>query len=342
MRISFATFFIFFLFICCVEMIHALEYQMGPVSVAINGYVEGKGVYILNKETPSENPSGKVDIHLKSDFASWGDFYLAFQGIYNGKVKEPQNHEIFCEFNKVYQDKNPYVNIDEAYVDIFVKKVDLRAGIQKIAWGKLDEINPTDNLNTEDLTQAKMNKENERKIGVPAIKGDFYSDLLNAELVWIPQYVPYRLAKPGERWYPSVLRPPQFIQTQTPAGDIPVQYDYREMDLPPFALENSEVGVQLSKQLAGLDVSLNYFSGYDNTPVFGYPTEIVVDFSIIPLVYDVMAKIHAEPRVHKLQVFGFDFSTVLGSFTLRGEGAYFKGKYYCRKTQDVGNNAGKI
>ncbi|MCK7515592.1 MAG: hypothetical protein MZV70_74195 [Desulfobacterales bacterium] len=80
-----------------------------------------------------------------------------------------------------------------------------RLGIQKFAWGRLDELTPTDNLNTSDLTEGGINDQVERKIGVPAVKMNYYSDLFNTELAWIPRYVPYRLPKAQERWFPGVL-----------------------------------------------------------------------------------------------------------------------------------------
>ena len=38
-----------------------------------------------------------------------------------------------------------------------------------------------------------------------------------------------------------------------------------------------------------------------------------------------------------MNVFGFDFTTTIGSFTVRGEYAYFNNKYYMRKFNSVLN-----
>ena len=103
-------------------------------------------------------------------------------------------------------------------MDLYSSCVDLRIGIQKFAWGRLDEINPTDNLNPEDFRHGITADEIDRKIGVPALRANTYSDIVNVELAWIPWFVPYRLPTPEERWFPGVLQPPSSIDTGTSAG----------------------------------------------------------------------------------------------------------------------------
>lgn len=305
-------------------------------AVSINGYLESNGIYALEDSSPDEDPSYMFELRLKSELGSWGMFTAIVQGIDDGKVIDADNGRLINEFDAIYQDKNPFLNIDEAYLDIYTDNADFRIGIQKFAWGRLDEINPTDNLNTEDLTQASLNEESERKIGVPALKANVYTDLINIELGWVPRYVPYRLATSEERWFPPVLRAPDTIPTGTMIGDIPVTGIYEEIDLPAFTLDNSELGIRASRYIAGWDLSVSYFRGYDTMPVYTVPTELIINLENI-LSFDtaVDALAHVTPKLHQMQVFGCDFSTTYGPFTIRGEYAYFDGKYYTRKTEDV-------
>jgi hypothetical protein len=254
----------------------------------------------------------------------------------NGTVIDPGNGLLFNEFNKIYQDKNPYVNVDEAYIDLYSSHADLRVGIQKFAWGRLDEINPTDNLNPEDFTQGIVADELERKIGVPAIKVNAYSEIANVELAWIPWFVPYRLPTPEERWFPGVLKAPAFIDTGTAAGAIPVRARHEEIDLPAFTLDNSQAGIRVSRYVSGWDLSLSYFRGYDPTPLTGAVSDLTVELGDpLALAYDLSLDLTYEPFLHRIQVFGFDFATTVSSFTLRGEFAYFKDKFYNRKLKSV-------
>jgi hypothetical protein len=65
-------------------------------------------------------------------------------------------------------------------------------------------------------------------------------------------------------------------------------------------------------------------------------TDITVELKDpIALAYAIKANLNIEPRVHMMNVFGFDFTTTIGSFTVRGEYAYFNNKYYMRKFNSV-------
>jgi len=189
--------------------LYQYEGEKGKLSFA--GVSRRKGHLCPGPRFPEENPSAELGLELKASTSTWLSSKLLVQAVDDGKVIDPGNGRLVNDFSHIYQDKNPYVNFDEAFLDIYTGKVDFRLGIQKFAWGRLDEINPTDNLNTEDLTEGGMNDEIERKIGVPSAKVNLYSDLLNVELGWVPRFVPYRLPTSEERWFPRVLQPPSVI-----------------------------------------------------------------------------------------------------------------------------------
>jgi len=333
-----ALIFIAGLFLSCLTA-EAYEFERNVVAkLSIGGYLQGKAIYAFDHNTPDEYPSSEIGLEMKASASPLLSAKLLLKVDQDGKVRDPGNDSIFNQFNLVYQDKNPYVDVNEAYFDIYTGKVDFRLGIQKFAWGRLDELTPTDNLNTADLTEGGTNEQAERKIGVPAVKMNYYSDLFNTELAWIPRYVPYRLPKVQERWFPGVLMLPPVIKTNTAFGDIPVATAYKDIDLPDFNLDHSEVGIRISKYIEGWDVSLSYFRGFDAMPLMNTPTDITVQLNDpIALAYELTANINIEPRLHMMNVFGFDFTTTISSFTVRGEYAYFNNKYYMRKFSSVLN-----
>ena len=147
--------------------LYAYEYDGENLDISLSGYLEAGAVYVLDDESPDEDPTTELGLELKADFSTVSTLKIFLQAVNDGTVIDPQNGLLFNEFDKVYQDKNPYVDIDEAYVDLYSSFVDLRIGIQKFAWGRLDEINPTDNLNPEDFRQGITADEIDRKIGVP-------------------------------------------------------------------------------------------------------------------------------------------------------------------------------
>lgn len=314
----------------------AYEYEGESLMLSLSGYLESGAVYAIDKDSPDQDPTTELGIDCKADMGSWSAFKLILHARDDGKVIDPGNGLLFNEFDKIYQDKNPYINIEEAYFDFFTRYVDLRVGIQKFAWGRLDEINPTDNLNTEDLTLGGTNEEIERKIGVPAVKSNIYSDLVNIELAWIPQYVPYRLPTPEERWFPGVLKTPDVIETNTAAGNIPVTAVYQDIDLPDRGLKHSEYGIRASRYIAGWDISLSYFRGYNTMPITSAPTDLTIDLqNFLALDYTISSEVNLIPQINKMNVYGFDFTTTVGSFTVRGEYAYYQNKYFNRKLNSV-------
>lgn len=316
--------------------VDAYEYEGESLMLALSGHLESGAVYEFDQDTPNEDPSSELGIDFKADMGSVSSFKLLLRARDDGKVIDPGNTRLFNEFDRIYQDKNPFIDVEEAYVDFFTSYVDLRFGIQKFAWGRLDEINPTDNLNTEDLTQGGTNDESERKIGVPAAKANVYSDFVNLELAWIPKYVPYRLPTPEERWFPGILKAPEVIETATAAGNIPVTPVYEDIDLSGSGFKYSEYGIRLSRYIAGCDISLSYFRGYDMMPVTSAPTDVTVVLEdLLALDYSISAEVTYIPEIYKMNVYGLDFTTTVGSFTLRGEYAYFQNKHFNRKFSSV-------
>jgi hypothetical protein len=152
----------------------------------------------------------------------------------------------------------------------------------------------------------------------------------------VPVYVPYRLPQPDERWFPKVLKPPEIIKTDTLVGDIPVNTIYQDIDLPPDTVGNSEMGVRVSKYIGGWDISCSYFTGYDTLPLMDAPVDLTVKLlNPLALDYQINAQVTMVPEIHRMDVFGFDFTTTMSSFTIRGEYAYFKNKYYNQKLDPV-------
>jgi hypothetical protein len=308
----------------------------GRASVSLSGYMEFKGVCAMDHDSPDEDPSGVLGLELEAKSAPWNSLMVSIRAVQDGKVLDAGEHGAFLDFRRVYQDRTPYISVDEAYVDFYTGRADLRVGIQKFAWGRLDEINPTDNLNPEDLTEAVISDEVDRKIGVPAIKLDCYSEMANVELAFVPFYVPYRLPDSDERWFPGVLKPPKTVYAGPAVGTVPVKTTYADMDVPARTLQNSEAGVRVSRQVGGWDLSVSYFTGYDPMPL----TEAVVDLDVsvtdpLSLGYAAGSRVTLAQAVHRVHVFGFDFTTTVSDFTLRGEYAYFHGKRFNRKLEDV-------
>ncbi len=312
----------------------ALEYEKGSFAASLNGALEVSGVIPFNGETPREDPSALVSLEPRADFGEHVSFYGVFRGGYEGSQLSPRNDGVLIRFDEVYPSKDRYVEIAEAYLSFYLSELDLRVGIQKFAWGTLDQFNPTDNLNPWDLRHPFTTDSLSRKIGIPAVRalfGSAFSSVL-VEAIWMPFYVPYRMPDPGDRWYPPLFdavksypTPDLGLPIELPPVNI-VQIN-TEPDLPPRTFENSDFGIRICRTIGNADIGVSYFYGFDRMPVFGVEGRIVADLQFVPTDLDLTYLMNLRPELHRVQIFGFDMAMSRGVFTFRAEGAFIKDRY---------------
>ncbi len=192
---------------------------------------------------------------------------------------------------------------------------EVRAGVQRFAWGRLDEYPINDLLNPWDYTRFILPSLEDRKIGVPSLSANLNKGNWSVDMVWIPVFVPYRLPQPNERWFGKSA---VSALAQIPGAEITP----REPELPPHTFENSEFGLRL-RHSGDMDWALNLFHGYDPRPVFKttaltinpQPGKIVIDPGFVP-------------DFHKTTVIGLDAATIVGDWSLRAEAAWSFSRYF--------------
>jgi hypothetical protein len=193
----------------------------------------------------------------------------------------------------------------EIYLSLFLKKMELTVGHQRISWGTADGLNPTDNINPKDLsdlTNIASTDTDDLIIPVNALRCNFYpTDFLNLEGVFVPLFTP-----PGMPDFSSYL-PPELSSLST-------NFTFPDMELGSF-----ESGIKANFVLPGIDFSLSYLYAWDDIPdlkvniiqqdigggiMFGSPASLAFTFS----------------RVH---IIGADFAWPFFGIDFRGEAAYF-------------------
>lgn len=192
-------------------------------------------------------------------------------------------------------------DLREAYVDLYLGPVDLRFGKQIFAWGKADELNPTDNLNPTNLTDPTRSK-SDRKIGILALKSGLNIMDFTLELVAIPTFVSSELPESGSGW--------EFFGAP-PGAEIPKPV------YPENKIENSELGVRLLRSIRNVDLSLSYFDGWDD--IFTPKIRPVA----VPYSDPQLSGISITTKYYRTKVIGADFATAISDFGLWGETAYF-------------------
>lgn len=294
---------------------HSASPSFADESLSASGSLDLRGVDALETDSVRENPSLTGKIKLDSVNSVWR-FHSWLEGGWDGAVKRPaRDHSLFKNYDEVYQSNSPFLEFKELYVTHSSGALDLRAGIQRFAWGRLDEYPPNDLLNPWDYTQFLVKPLEDRKIGVPSLSATLNNDEWTYDAVWVPVFVPYRLPLPDERWAGSSL-------VATIAGSVPnAEIVPQEPNLPDHTMENSSIGLRI-KRTGDIEWAVNLFHGFDPRPVFR-----TTALSIIPQGAKITIDPGYVPDFHKIAVIGMDAAAVRGDLSIRAEAAYTLNRY---------------
>jgi hypothetical protein len=157
---------------------------------------------------------------------------------------------------------NPWdLVLREAYVDLYEflsPNLDLRIGRQRIAWGTGDKINPTDNLNPDDLEDIW---DFGRHIPTNSAQAKYYWGELTVTGVFIPEFMPAGFPPPNWAAALAGLSPAL-------AGDVAPSSVSDELNLPDRTLKEQASGaVKLSRTILNYDFSVSYYTGRSDFPV---------------------------------------------------------------------------
>lgn len=171
----------------------------------------------------------------------------------------------------------------EAFVDVRLGRLDVRAGRQIIAWGRADGVNPTDNLSGQDLTLL-VPDDVERRLGTTAMRASYYLGDVSLSGVWLPEFRGHEFALPAP-----------------PAGIAYVRED-QQWPADQWAMRAEQTG-------RTVDWSVSYFRGKDLAPDLGVAGQAGGPPGV-------------QLSHHRLRVFGADMAANVGRFGVRAEGAY--------------------
>ncbi len=204
----------------------------------------------------------------------------------------------------------------EIYLDLYFDNFDIRVGKQQIVWGKADGVFITDIVSPLDLTEFLLPDFDEIRIGVYAAKIDYYFGSSTIEAIWKPVYAGNEFPGSGSIWY----KPPTF-----PA---PATFNYSKSKIDP-SFENSEIYLKYSLSSSAIDFDLMAAYTWDQTPSMYIEKEFTIDTVTGS---PVLSGLLITPEINRLTVAGGSFTSTIKSFVLRGEAAYYNGKYF--QTED--------
>ena len=200
----------------------------------------------------------------------------------------------------------------EIYLDMYFDNFDIRIGKQQIVWGKADGVFITDIVSPLDLQEFLLPDFDEIRVGVYAAKVNYYFGNSTIEAIWKPVYAGNEFPGPGSIWY----KPPDFPATPT--------FDYSKEKIN-ASLENSEVYLKYSLSSSAIDFDLMGAYTWDQTPSMYVDKEFGFDTVTNQ---PGLTGLLITPEHHRLNVVGGSLTSTLKSFVVRGEAAYYDGKYF--------------
>lgn len=339
----------FLLVLCAMLFIPLLAWAGDEVDIGGSIETDNRFTVESDEESTFVFNENTLNIHLKADLSSnvlaYGSVDFAAVGL--------DNREIETETLLDRERMDPYrIDVGEVYLSLsalFFQDLDVRFGRQRIAWGRADKFNPTDNLNPDDFSDlldfgAKLPSE--------AIQANYYLGDFTFTGVYIPFFKPSLLPKTDFR----ALFENQFDEFKSDftidTGDADLdnvlnlmmgpmmdQAELGELDLrtrlPKKTLANSMAAFKTAYSVGGFDMSVSYLYGRDDIPV---PRTITMSADATNLDSVDVEVIQEYPRLH---VIGADFAGALSFLWDVGvwaEGAYFiperiKTEYFLRGDQ---------
>ena len=202
----------------------------------------------------------------------------------------------------------------ELYLDFYFDKFDLRIGKQQVVWGKADGVFITDIISPLNLTEFLLPDFDEIRIGVIAAKMNYYIGNSTIEAIFIPQFTPTVRPNENSIWY---------IQPEFPA---PTTFNWQNTNIKP-SLENSEFFVKYSAMTSIIDFEIMGGYTWDDSPTMHITKQFGIDTTTMPP-SPFLAGLNITPKHHRLNVIGGSFSSEIKGIILRGEAAYYNGKYF--------------
>ncbi len=258
-------------------------------------------VFILNAQIVHH---GFVRTHLGA-LTEQGGEYSVLQNTFDWKLDFGKG-DVALYVNPVFNydalNDNLDITLRQAYMDIYFDNFDLRIGKQQVIWGKADGVFITDIISPRDLSEFILPDFDEIRLGIDAIKFDYYLGNSTFETVWIPTFQSTIIPDKNSIWAPAM-----------PDFPMSVNYDYSNADVE-NKLSESEIALKYSYLGSAIDFELMAAYMWDDNPAMHiYPQS---DTLII------------KPEYHRLPLVGTSFSKAVGGAVVRGETAYYFDKRF--------------
>lgn len=319
-----------------------IAFEVAERPLDLTGWLMVRQGIPVNRSTPDDRTLEQL--WLRGKYSPIGPLTLdATVNLQNGGPTTERTKAGIYSYREVFQSVSPSATFEEAFAELAFDTWEVRAGLQKFAWGRLDRIQAVDVINPERYSDPILLEEDERKIGVPAIQGSYFlprarwiPEEARLTLIWLPQYFPYWFPLPGERWYPPAATPPSAFDIPALGRSIPLGFQVVNSAPPSFRLENAGYAARAAAFTAGIDYALYYYHGFDSRPAFLLTAEAAGRPSPEPpFVADLTATTRLFPVFRTVDLFGADAAYAWDRFTFRAELAFVSGRPFSRDLRSL-------
>lgn len=198
----------------------------------------------------------------------------------------------------------------EAWIEAAGTRGDVRAGVGRLAWGRLDEVQPTDVINPIDVAAFLLEGRSEARLAVPFVRARLLGgDTLRLEGVLVPAFRRGTFDRLDEETSPFNLLRDLPGPACPPGVPCPARWSFDRESPEDGALQG---GGRVSVTTGRVDWSVSAWNGF---------LPFALTSGVSPSRPGTLTLAH--PRYTML---GADVETVRGQWAMRAEGAYFPGR----------------
>jgi len=258
----------------------------------------------------------------------------------NGEVSAGSSYAVISAAAE-YNYRNPArtgFRLNEAYYRYSGEIWDISVGRQVIAWGQADGFKLTDVLSARDSSEFIAFSGDDARLPSDSIRLRFFHDLFTFEAIAVPFFTPNKLPRfgfeDGAKNGLYYIDTPNFYDTKTPLGSIPIQYTKTESEKPKM-FTDTEAAARFSFFLPGIDFSVSGFYGWDKNPRYarsGYVKKELRNPNNAqgPLNPFQPKELHTNlnEEYYRIGMAGIDAAIPVGDVTIRLETAWVGRRYF--------------
>ena len=258
----------------------------------------------------------------------------------NGEVSAGSSYAVISAAAE-YNYRNPArtgFRLNEAYYRYSGEIWDISVGRQVIVWGQADGFKLTDVLSARDSSEFIAFSGDDARLPLDSIRLRFFHDLFTFEAIAVPFFTPNKLPRfgfeDGAKNGLYYIDTPNFYDTKTPLGSIPIQYTKTESTKPKM-FTDTEAAARFSFFLPGIDFSVSGFYGWDKNPRYarsGYVKKELRNPNNAqgPLNPFQPKELHTNlnEEYYRIGMAGIDAAIPVGDVTIRLETAWVGGRYF--------------